>query len=72
MISQRQRDWLCDKCDALLITAGDYKLPDETSDLIVQMANKYLSQANSNELVKKGLMLTIDYIDSMYKLMHNG
>ncbi len=72
MISQKQRDWLCDKCDALLITAGDYKLPDETSDLIVQMANKYAEQANGNELVKKGLMLTIDYIDGMYKLMHNG
>lgn len=73
MISQKQRNWLCKKCDTLLIYADDYLMPEDSNwETLICMANKYSEQARGNKIVMKGLMLTVDYIEAIYKLMRDG
>lgn len=73
MISKKQRDWLCQKCDTLLIYADDYSMPEDVNwETLIGMTDKYAQQAHGNKIVTKGLMLTVDYVDAMYKLMRDG
>lgn len=69
MLDEKQKNWLCDKCDALLLMAGNYQLTDQQSDALMVMANRYFSQAKGNEEVKSAILATMDYIDKMSRIM---
>lgn len=67
-----QKKWTLEKCEVLLEMASSFPLSNEQTNLILEKVNHFYQLSKCNEEVKKALIDTYMYINSLDRNMRGN